>query len=96
MYVTNYKQRQQRVEKVREKYPAGTRVAVTYFNGACVKDGAGLATVKFVDDFGIIKVEKDDGTIIRIIPGIDTLRFLTDAEMSVEAERRISERERQK
>ena len=96
MYFSSYYQRHTRVDAVREKYPTGKRVAITYYNGEHIKDGTGLATVKFVDDLGVIKVERDDGTIARIIPGIDTLRFLTDAEMSVEAEKRIVEREQQK
>ena len=96
MIVTNYQQRKLRIEKIRHRYPAGTRVAITLYNGEYIKDGSGFATVKHVDGFGVIKVERDDGTIARIIPGLDTLRFLTDAEMRVEADKRIAERERQK
>lgn len=69
---------------------------ITRYNDKDVSSNDGLATVQLIDDFGVVKVVRDDGTIIRIIPGMDSMRFLTGAEMNVEAEKRISERERQK
>lgn len=96
MLLTNYQNRQRRIDKIRHRYPAGVRVMITKYDGEYIKSAEGLATVLHVDAFGVVKVMRDDGTIARIIPGIDTIRFLTDAEMRAEAEKRIVERERQK
>ena len=96
MYITSYQERQEKIEKMRHRFPAGTRVMITRYNDKDISSKDGLATVQLIDDFGVVKVVRDDGTIIRIIPGMDSMRFLTDAEMSAEAEKRISERERQK
>ena len=89
MYVTNYGQRYSKVKNTREKYPAGARIVITRHDGKEIGSGDGFATVIFVDDLGTIKAVKDNGTVTRIIPGLDAFRFLTDAEREAEEEREI-------
>mgnify|MGYP000930303996 CR=1 FL=1 len=63
------------VERIREKYPAGTKVALRTMEDPYTKLKPGdLGTVDFVDDTGTIFVNWDSGSSLGIVFGIDSVR----------------------
>lgn len=83
----NYHAKYAKVREYREKYPAGTRIRVTRFDDKEVADEFPLATVSFVDGLCTLHVTFDNGAKCSVIPGIDSFRFLTDAEVRADLER---------
>lgn len=79
--VRNYYAQHRRVREMQEKYPEGTRICVTRLNNYELQPDKALATISFVDNLGTLHVTFDNGAKRSVIPGIDSFRFLTDAEI---------------
>lgn len=85
----NYHAKYAKVREYREKYPTGTRIRVTRFDDKEVTDEFPLATVSFVDGLCTLHVTFDNGIKRSVVPGIDTFRYLTDAEVKADEARRV-------
>ena len=74
------------VERLRERYPKGTRVVLTTpFDDPYAEQTAGdRATVKWVDDLGQLVCRWDCGSSLSLIPGEDDFRKLTEEELKEE------------
>ncbi len=63
------------VERIREKYPAGTRVELRAMEDQYTKLKPGdRGTVDFVDDTGTIFVKWDSGSSLGVVFGVDSVR----------------------
>ena len=73
------------VKSLREQYPKGTRIELSYMNDPYSKLGYGeRGTVDHVDDAGTIHVRWDCGSGLGIAYGEDSCRKLTEAELAEE------------
>ena len=67
------------VEALRRKYPKGTRVELISMEDPYSRLPEGTrGTVDAVDDIGTIHVRWDNGSGIGIVPGVDTVRKVTE------------------
>lgn len=75
-------------ERYKEKYPKGTRIQLLTMEDpyAPVESGT-RGTVELVDDIGQIHMKWDNGRTLALVPGEDSFRTLTEAEL--EEEQRI-------
>ena len=67
------------VEALRKKYPKGTRVELVSLEDPYSRLTEGTrGTVDAVDDIGTIHVRWDNGSGLGIVPGVDTVRKVTE------------------
>ena len=67
------------VEALRKKYPKGTRVELVSLEDHYSRMPEGTrGTVDAVDDIGTIHVRWDNGSGLGIVPGVDTVRKVTE------------------
>ena len=67
------------VEALRKRYPKGTRVALVSLEDPYARIPEGTkGTVDAVDDIGTIHVRWDNGSGLGIVPGVDTVRKITE------------------
>ena len=67
------------VEALRKKYPKGTRVELVSLEDPYSRMPEGTrGTVDAVDDIGTIHVRWDNGSGLGIVPGVDTVRKVTE------------------
>ena len=81
-------------ERYKREYPAGTRITVLQMGDdpRPVENGT-RGTVRVVDDMGTVHCDFDNGRRLGLIPGEDSFRKLTDAELAEEQDADISEEE---
>ena len=73
------------VKSLREQYPKGTRIELSYMNDPYSKLGYGeRGTVDHVDDAGTIHVRWDCGSGLGLAYGEDLYRKLTEEELAEE------------
>ena len=74
-----------RVKRLKETYPPGTRLELLHMDDPYhpVPDGT-KGTVKHVDDDGQLHMMWDNGRTLALIPGEDRFRKLTQAEIAQE------------
>ena len=83
-----------RVEDIKKTYPPGTRIELLSMNDAVATVPSGTrGTVSFVDDIGTIHPVWDNGRTLALVPGEDSFRKLTDAELREEQSESIAEAE---
>lgn len=71
----------EQVERIREKYPVGTRIVVTNLNDPYTKIPAGTkGTVVYVDDMGQLGMHWDNGSALSLIPGVDFFHTIPQPE----------------
>jgi len=65
-----------KIERLRKRYPAGTRVELIrmYDSQSPPVGTAGIVT--YVDDIGTIHVDWDNGSSLGLIPGVDKFRIV--------------------
>lgn len=67
------------VERIRKRYPAGTRVELLEMNDPHRMMPKGLkGTVTWVDDTGTICVDWDNGSSLGVVYGIDRCRVIDE------------------
>lgn len=67
----------ERYQRIRNRYPQGTRVRLVSTSDCCAKTRPGdTGTVILVDAQGTIIVAWDNGTSLNVIPGEDVIRKL--------------------
>lgn len=63
------------VARLREQYPAGTRLELISMDDPYSKLKAGdQGSVRFVDDIGTIHVSWDKGSGLGLVPGVDRFK----------------------
>ncbi len=62
----------ERVELLRQRYPAGTRVELHSMDDAQAPPPGTMGTVVYVDDMGQLGVEWDNGSSLSLVPGVDS------------------------
>ena len=71
----------------KSSYPEGTRVILEHMNDSLHPIEPGTrGTVDIVDDIGQIHIRWDNGRFLAVIPGEDSFRKLTEAELAEEAQ----------
>lgn len=59
---------EQKLERLREKYPAGSRVKLNHMSDVQAPPAGTLGTVAYVDDDGNIGMQWDNGSSLSLIP----------------------------
>lgn len=69
---------QREVECIRARYPAGTRVELIQMDDVQAPPAGTHGTIAAADDVGDLIVEWDNGSGLKLIPGVDEFRVLHD------------------
>lgn len=64
------------IERLRARYPKGTRVRLESMDDAQAPEKGTLGTVFAVDDSGSIHVQWDNGSTLALIPEVDRFTVL--------------------
>lgn len=67
---------EQEKNEIREKYPEGSRVKLLAMDDPQSPPPGTLGTVKYVDDMAEVGVSWDNGSSLKIIPGVDRVEIL--------------------
>ena len=62
----------EKVARLREQYPAGTRICLDSMDGEAGMPQGLEGTVQYVDDAGQIGISWDNGRSLSLIPGVDS------------------------
>ena len=75
---------QKQVEKIKEKYPAGTRIELIHMDDPYVPIESGTkGTVESVDDAGTLHMRWDNGRTLGIVPGEDQFKVIPRSQEDV-------------
>ena len=64
------------VERLRERYPSGTRIRLVEMDDSQAPPKGMLGTVRGVDDAGNLLVDWDTGSSLNVIPGVDSVEIV--------------------
>jgi len=64
------------IEKIKEKYPVGTRIKLNFMDDNYSVPSGTCGTVDFVDDEGQIHMIWDNGRTLALIDGIDSFEII--------------------
>lgn len=82
-------------QRYKENYPPGTRVMLLSMEDPWAPVPSGTrGTVEVVDDIGQLHMKWDNGRTLALVPGEDSFRKLTDAELREEQSESIAEVEK--
>ena len=81
----------EQVERLRQRYPAGTRIVLHSMDDAQAPPGT-MGTVVYVDDMGQLGVEWDNGSALSLIPGEDSFSKVSSPEKEKQKRSRDLER----
>lgn len=77
-------------ERQKREYPAGTRILLLHMgNDPCPVEDNMRGTVIAVDDIGTLHCRFDNGRQLGLVPGADSFRALTEAELAQEADQKL-------
>ena len=62
----------EKVARLREQYPAGTRICLDSLDGEADMPQGLEGTVQYVDDAGQLGISWDNGRSLSLIPGVDS------------------------
>lgn len=83
--MSDWERLSKQAERIKEAYPPGTRVLLIDMNDPFAPVPSGTrGTVDWVDDIGQLHMKWDNGRTLAIVPGEDSFRKLTAAELSEE------------
>lgn len=72
-------------DRMKQEYPPGTRLLLLNMEDPWAPVPPGTrGTVQYVDDIGQIGMKWDNGRSLSLVPGEDSFRKLTDAELAEE------------
>lgn len=66
------------IKRIREEYPAGSRVELVRMDDAQAPPEGTKGTVVGVDDIGSLMVNWDNGSGLNVIYGVDVVRKVSD------------------
>ncbi|MGE4274183.1 MAG: DUF4314 domain-containing protein [Desulfitobacterium sp.] len=66
-----------KVERLKEMYPKGTRVRLTAMSGELDMPSGLTGTVDFVDDIGQLQMTWDNGRTLALVPGEDSFSAIS-------------------
>lgn len=72
--------RKEKLEMLRKRYPAGTKVCLDAMEGEHQMESGLKGTVTYVDDIGQILVQWENGSSLSLIPGVDRFQKISDPE----------------
>ena len=64
------------VERLRARYPSGTRIRLVEMDDSQAPPKGTLGTVCGVDDVGDLLVDWDTGSSLSVIPGVDSVEIV--------------------
>lgn len=65
------------VDKIKKRYPVGTRVRLVMMKDPFAPPIGTLGTVKGVDDIGSLLVEWDNGSSLNVLYGVDQVALVS-------------------
>ncbi len=68
---------QNKVERLKEMYPKGTRIRLTAMSGELDMPSGLTGTVDFVDDIGQLQMTWDNGRTLALVPGEDSFSAIS-------------------
>ena len=74
------------VERLKERYPEGTRICLDRMNDAFPVESGTLGRVNHVDDIGTLHCIFDNGRTLGVIPGVDYFHFIREESEQTEEE----------
>ena len=74
------------IERLRKKYPEGTRVRLFSMTGEPQMQEGLAGTVRFVDDIGSIHVNWENGSTLALIPDEDDFEIVREQQLSLNME----------
>ena len=82
----------QQAQRYKESYPPGTRIMLISMEDPWAPVPSGTrGTVEVVDDIGQIHMKWDNGRTLALVPGEDSFRKLTEAELREEQSECVTE-----
>ena len=82
----------EQVERLRQRYPAGTRIVLHSMDDAQAPPLGTMGTVVYVDDMGQIGIQWDTGSSLSLIPGVDSFAKVSAPEKEKQKRSRGLER----
>lgn len=74
---------QNKVEKLRQRYPEGTRICVDSMDDYCPIESGTCGTVEFVDDAGTLHCKFDNGRTLGVIPDVDEFHIIEQVQQQI-------------
>lgn len=71
---------QKKVERLKERYPEGTRIQLIAMSGESDMPSGLMGTVDFVDDIGQLQMKWDNGRSLALVPGEDSFTAVLQPE----------------
>lgn len=69
------------IERLRKKYPVGTRIKLIYMDDVQAIESGTKGTVELVDDSGNIHINWDNGRTLSLIENVDKFEIIKEKEM---------------
>lgn len=69
------------IERLRKKYPVGTRIKLIYMDDVQSIESGTKGTVELVDDGGNIHINWDNGRTLSLIENVDKFEIIKEKEM---------------
>lgn len=82
----------EQVERLRQRFPTGTRIVLHSMDDAQAPPPGTMGTVVYVDDMGQLGVEWDNGSALSLIPGEDSFSKVSTQEKGKQKRSRNLER----
>lgn len=83
-----------KVEKIKNKYPVGTRIRLNYMDDNYSVPRGTCGTVEYVDDEGQIGMKWDNGGTLALVYGVDSFDIIENKELSRNSSKKKDERGR--
>ena len=83
-----------KVEKIKNKYPVGTRIRLNYMDDNYSVPRGTCGTVEYVDDEGQIGMKWDNGSSLSLIYGVDSFDIVESKELNRNSTKKKDERGR--
>ena len=78
----------EKVERLKKRYPEGTRIQLISMSGEADMPSGLMGTVNFVDDIGQLQMKWDNGRSLALVPGEDSFTTVRKPEKTQVQERK--------